>query len=201
MTTVEEALSRPDPVVARRADRVAVHTFRPYRSWPAFIAGAVIMGVAGLAAVEVISALAGSPLSLLPVDRATGYAGSARWADPTVKIASGVLALIGLVLISLALVPGRGHWLALRTEDPAFVVGLSKGALRRALAAAACEVDGVRSAHVTLGRRRVAVRAHTELRRSDELPGLVREAVRRRLGDLAPVRELNVRASVRYAKA
>ncbi|GAA3753239.1 hypothetical protein HDA32_004492 [Spinactinospora alkalitolerans] len=201
MTTVEEALSRPDPGVARRARRVAVHTFRPYRSWPAFIAGALLMVVAGLAAAEVISALVGSPLRLLPFERAAGYAGGARWSDPTVQVASGVLALIGLVLISLALVPGRGRWTALRTEDPNLVVGLSKSGLRRALAAAACDVDGVRSAHVKVGRSRVKVRAHTELRRDEELPEQVRSAVRQRVAELAPVRELKVRTQVRYAKA
>ena len=46
MTTVEEVLGRPVQEVDRRAKRVAVHTFRPRRSWPAVITGLVI-GVPG----------------------------------------------------------------------------------------------------------------------------------------------------------
>ncbi|GAA3763580.1 DUF6286 domain-containing protein [Salinactinospora qingdaonensis] len=201
MTTVEDALGRPDPVTAKRANRVAVHTFRPRRSWPALLVGLVVAGVAGLAAAEVISALIGRPFTGLPFQQAAEYAGEARWSDPAVQLASLVLALIGLVLISLALVPGRGRWLPLRTDDPALVVGLSRPALRRALSVAAREVDGVRSVQVRLGRRRVGVWAYTELRGDEELPDLLRQAVERRLADLAPLRELKVRTRVRYAKA
>ncbi|MGI5120606.1 DUF6286 domain-containing protein [Marinactinospora thermotolerans] len=201
MTTVEDALTRPDPATTRRARRVAVHTFRPRRSWPAFIVGALIVAVAGLAAAEVISTLVGSPLRILPVDKAADYAGSARWNDPSVQVASAVLALIGLVLISLALVPGRGRWTVLRTDDPALVVGLSRAGMRRALTAAACEVDGVRGASVRVGRRRVKVRAETVLRHAGDLPAQVRAAVQGRLDELDPVRKPKVRAQVRYAKA
>lgn len=201
MTTVEDALRRPDPAVSKRARRVAVHTFRPKRSWPAFIVGAVIMVVAGVAAAEVISALVGSPLRILPFDRAADYAGSARWNDPAVQIASGVLAAIGLVLLALALIPGRGGYLPLQTDDPALVVGLSKPGLRRALAAAARDVDGVRGARVVVGRRRVKVRAETHLRSAEGMREAVHTAVQERLAELAPVRTLKVRTQVRFSKA
>lgn len=201
MTTVDQALARPDPAGVQRARRMAVRTFRPRRSWAAFLAGAVLVAVAAIAATEVIAALVGSPVRLLPYQQAAAYAEGARWSDPSVRAASAVLAGIGLVLISLALVPGRSRWLPLRTDTPELVVGLSPAALRRALSTAAEEVDGVREARVRVGRRRVTVRVHTDLSDPGALPSQVDTDVRRRLAELDPLRTVKIRTDVRYAKA
>jgi len=200
MTTVEEVLGRPDQGVDRRAKRVAVHTFRPRRSWPAVITGFLILIVAVVAAAEVISALAGSPLRLIPVGAATGYADATTWSAPSVQIASAVLALIGLALIVAALTPGRGHWTALRTDDPALVVGLTRPALRRAVAAAAHDVSGVDAVHVTVRGNRLRVHVRTGMRESAGLPAEVTAAVERRLEQLAPLRSLRIATHVRYAE-
>ncbi|WP_435105524.1 DUF6286 domain-containing protein [Nocardiopsis synnemataformans] len=200
MTTVEEVLGRPDQGVDRRARRVAVHTFRPRRSWPAVITGLVILLVAIVAAAEVISALAGSPLGLIPVGAASGYAATTTWSMPSVQIASAVLALIGLALIVAALAPGRGRWTALRTDDPALVVGLTRPALRRAVAAAAEGVSGVDGVHVTVRGNRIRVHARTGMRRSAGLPAEVTAAVERRLEELAPLRSMRIATHVRYAE-
>lgn len=200
MTAVEEAVRPPDSAEGRRTRRAAVHTFRPHRSWPAIIAALVILAVAVLAAVEIISALAGAPLRLVPFDQAADYAAGVRWNEPGVRIASGVVAVVGLLLLALALIPGRGGYLPLRTEDPSLVVGLSLPGLRRALAAAAREVNGVSDAQVTVGGRRVAVRAETTLRRDAEMRDAVRESVERRLAELDPLRRFTVRARVVFAK-
>ncbi|GAA1757721.1 DUF6286 domain-containing protein [Streptomonospora arabica] len=201
MTTVEDALSRPDPAAARRASRVAVHTFRPRRSWPALIVGALVLGVAALAAVEVASALAGAPMRTSVTSAAGEHAATARWSDPVVQTASAVAAATGLVLIAVALVPGRSRFTALRTADPELVVGLSRSGLKRTLAAAAQEVGGVRAARVSVGRRRVRVRVRTDLREAPELRGEVSAAVGRRLAELEPVSAFKVTASVRHTKA
>ncbi|MDT0301579.1 DUF6286 domain-containing protein [Streptomonospora wellingtoniae] len=201
MTTVEDALSRPDPDATRRASRVAVHTFRPRRSWPALIVGALVLGVAALAAVEVASALAGAPMRTSVTSAAGEYAATAQWSDPVVQTASAVAAAIGLVLIAVALLPGRGRFTALRTADPELVVGLSRSGLKRTLASAAQEVGGVRAARVAVGRRRVRVRVRTDLREAPELRGEVAAAVGRRLAELEPVTPFKVTASVRHTKA
>ncbi|MUL39927.1 alkaline shock response membrane anchor protein AmaP [Streptomonospora sp. PA3] len=201
MTTVEDALSGPDRSAARRASRVAVHTFRPRRSWPALIVGALVLGIAALAAVEVAAALAGAPMSPAVTSAAGAYTAEARWSDPVVRIASAVAAGIGLVLIALALVPGRGRFTALRTGDPELVVGLSRSGLKRTLAAAAHDVGGVRGAHVSVGRRRIRVRVRTDLREAPELRGEVAAAVRQRLTELEPVYGFTVTTRVRYTKA
>ncbi|KIH99918.1 hypothetical protein LP52_04715 [Streptomonospora alba] len=201
MTTVEDALSGPDPAAGRRANRVAVRTFRPRRSWPALIVGALVLGVAALAAAEVASTLAGAPLRTAVTSAAGEYAAGARWSDPLVRIASAVAAVIGLVLIAVALVPGRGRFTALRTGDPELVVGLSRWGLKRTLASAAHDVGGVRGAHVSVGRRRVKVRVRTDLREANGLRGEVAAAVRGRLAELEPVGEFKVTTRVRRVKA
>ncbi|MFC3999650.1 alkaline shock response membrane anchor protein AmaP [Nocardiopsis sediminis] len=203
MTTVEDTVGRRAPGTVQRARRMAVHTFRPRLSWPATIAGLVLLSVAGVAAAEVISALAGPPMRTAVAAPAADYAATARWSDPSVQIASGVLALIGLVLIVVALLPGRsGRWTVLRTDDPALVVGVSKTALRCTLASAARRVGGVRSARVSVRRRRVRVRVrvHADLRDCAELRAEVAEAVQRRLSDLSPLYALTVSTRVRNAK-
>src|SRR5690625_6287346 len=131
MTSVEDAVGRPAPATARRAQRVAVHTFRPRRSWPELIVGALVLAVAALAAAEVASALAGVPMGSAVTSAAGDYAAEARWSNPAVRLASVVAAVIGLVLIAVALVPGRIRCTALRIGRPALVVGLSRSALRR----------------------------------------------------------------------
>src|SRR5690606_2009993 len=191
MTTVEEAVGRPDGATVRRARRVAVHTFRPRRSWPALIAAAVLVAVAGLA---------GAPLRIPLVTEAADRAAGARLGDPGVQIASAVLALIGLLLIGSALVPGRTGWTALRTDDPDLVVGVSRPALKRALAAAAREVGGVRGARVSVRGRRVRVRVDSDLSGSPTLRDEVNAAVQRRLGELDPLRGMRVGTRVRFSR-
>jgi len=200
MTTVEEAVGRPDGATVRRARRVAVHTFRPRRSWPALIAAAVLLAVAALAAAVVIASLAGAPLRIPLVTEAADRAAGARLGDPGVQIASAVLALIGLLLIGSALVPGRTGWTALRTDDPDLVVGVSRPALKRALAAAAREVGGVRGARVSVRGRRVRVRVDSDLSGSPTLRDEVNAAVQRRLGELDPLRGMRVGTRVRFSR-
>ena len=200
MTTVEEVLGRPGQGCDRQARRAAVHTFRPRRSWPAVISGFVILGVAVVAAAEVIAALAGSPLGLFPVGTATGYAQTTTWSQPSVQIASALLASIGLALIVAALVPGRGHWTVLRTDDPALVVGMTRSALRRAVAAAARDVGGVDQVGVHVRGSRIRVQVRTGMREAPGLPAEVTAAVERRLEDLVPLRSLRIATHVRYAE-
>ncbi|MCY9782374.1 alkaline shock response membrane anchor protein AmaP [Nocardiopsis sp. EMB25] len=200
MTTVEEALGRPDQGIDRRAKRVAVHTFRPRRSWPAVMTGAVILVLAVVSAAEVISALAGSPLRMIPVGAATDYAETTTWSEPSVQIASAVLAAIGLALIVIALAPGNGRWTALRTDDPALVVGLTRPALRRTVSSAAQEVSGVDSVHVVLRGQRIRVHVRTDTPDWEGLPAEVTAAVERRLEELAPLRSMRIVTHVRYAE-
>ncbi|OLT28843.1 hypothetical protein BJF83_13705 [Nocardiopsis sp. CNR-923] len=200
MTTVEEVLGRPDQGIDRRAKRVAVHTFRPRRSWPAVATGTVILALAVVSAAEVISALAGSPLRMIPFGAASDYAATTTWSEPSVQIASAVLAAIGLALIVVALAPGNGRWTALRTDDPALVVGLTRPALRRTVSSAAREVSGVDSVHVAVRGQRIRVHVRTAVQDWEGLPAEVTAAVERRLEELAPLRSMRIVTHVRYAE-
>ena len=200
MTTVEEVLGRPDQGVDRRAKRVAVHTFRPRRSWPAIITGLIVLAVAVVAAAEVIAALSGNPLRLIPVGAATDYAAATTWSEPSVQIASAVVALIGLALIVVALIPGHSRWTVLRTDDPALVVGLTRPALRRAVASEVQEVSGVDDVHVTVRGNKMRVHVRTGMRESRGMPAEVTAAVERRLEELAPLRSMRILTQVRHTE-
>ncbi|MBB4929996.1 hypothetical protein F4561_000816 [Lipingzhangella halophila] len=201
MTTVEDALSRPEPVAVRCGRRVAVRALQPRRLWPVVFAGALILAaLAVIAAVEVISGLAGDPLHLLPFEHATGSATEAQWTEPPVQGASVLLAVIGLALIGLALLPGRARWTVVRTDDQGLLVGMERSALRDTVAAAARNVNGVRSARVSVGRRGVRVRVRAESWSAASLRADVAAAAEHRLADLGPFRALAVSTKVRRPK-
>ncbi|MBB4935239.1 hypothetical protein F4561_006133 [Lipingzhangella halophila] len=204
MTTVEEAGAaerRSGPSAETRARRSAIRTFRPSRSWPALLAGLVLLAGAVLIAAEIVSTLVGSPLGIIPVGAIVPVLSGTGWNHPAVLGVSGALVLLGLILLVAALIPGRGGYLPLRTGDPALAVGLSRAGMRSALATAAREVDGVEGARVSVGRRRVRVRANTHLRAADGLREAVGDAVRERLAELAPLRPLRIRTRIKLAKA
>ncbi|MDA2814946.1 DUF6286 domain-containing protein [Nocardiopsis sp. RSe5-2] len=201
MTTVGQVAGAPGTAVVRRARRTARRAFRPRRSWPAFIAAVLVLAVAVLAGAAAVSAVAGAPLRVPVVGDALDRAAGMRWRDTAVLVAAGGAALVGLVLLVSALLPGRARWTALRTDDPDLVVGLSRSALRRAVAAAARGVSGVRGVRATVRRRAVRVRVDTELRDRPDLRDEVAEAVEERLDELVPLRRPKVRVRVRTAKA
>ena len=179
-----------------RARRAAARAFRPRRALPALLAGAAVLAASGAVAADLVSALLGSPLHLLPRGVLPAAAG-ARWGDLPVRAACAGAVLLGLVLLGAAVLPGRGRWLALRTGDPDLAMGVSRGGARHLLAAEASRVDGVHRARVALRGRRVRVRARVRRYRGREAADEVRAAVQRRLDGLDPLRAMRVRARVR----
>ncbi|QVQ50321.1 alkaline shock response membrane anchor protein AmaP [Spiractinospora alimapuensis] len=193
------------PVVApRRARRVALHTFRPQRTWPAVLVAAGVAIVAVLVAAEAVATVVGRPLGLLPMETVTGALEPLAWRSTAVLVAGGVACAVGVILLLAALLPGRGGYVPLRTEDPSLVVGVSRAGLRRHLAAAVADMDGVHQARVAVRRRRVKVRASTwarpERARRKVMARTLRDTVRERLDALGPLRRLRVRARIGNAK-
>ncbi|WP_017556775.1 DUF6286 domain-containing protein [Nocardiopsis baichengensis] len=201
MTTVEDAVGRTGTADVRRARRAARRTFRPRRSWPAVLAAVLLLAAAVLAAVVAVSVAAGSPVRVPAVAEAAERVAQLNWGHLAVQAVAGAAVLVGLVLLALALLPGRARWTALRTDDADLVVGLSRPALRRAVAAAARGVPGVRGVHASVRRRAVRVRVDTDLREAPDLRDEVRAAVEDRVDELAPLRRPKVRVRVRTAKA
>jgi hypothetical protein len=164
----------------------AGRAFRPSRGLPATVAALALLGIGGLTAVHVVSALLGLPVKLVPYERWARWASATPWNDSRVLAVASALALIGLVLLLIAVVPGRGRMIALRTGDPDLVVGLPRRALARALRARANQVDGVRSAGARMRGWHADVSVRTDLRDTTALGDRVRGAVEDELARLAP---------------
>jgi copper chaperone CopZ len=184
----------------RRARRRAIHAFRPQRRLPAVVAAVVVAAAGALACAEAISRIADRPLGLIPLDAAADTLQALTWDTPQALAGAAALAVVGLVLIAAAVLPGRGGYVALTTSDPEVVVGMSTTGLRRALAAAVGEVDGVSGARVTLRRRRAKVVADTRVRADPQLRDAVRAAAEQAVDHLAPAHRIKVRARVRYGR-
>lgn len=188
------------PSEARAAHRVAVRTFRPRRSLAAVVVSTVTVLVAGLAAAEVISSLAGAPLRFVPLDTVSEPAVHAHWNSPEMLFGSAVSAVVGLYLLLTALIPGVSSHMVLRTDDRDLAVGLSQRGLRRVVEHAARDVDGVTEVHARVRNRSVRVVARTPERPDPELRTRVASAVRERVAELAPARPVRVRTRIRRVK-
>ncbi|WP_018655821.1 DUF6286 domain-containing protein [Actinomadura flavalba] len=180
-----------------KADRRARHTFRTRRVWPAVVVAALLTAAAVLTAIEVISALAGSPLRLVPYDDVTSWARSNAWSSTWALVASGVVALLGLLVLLIGLVPGRTRLIPLHGTDPDLLVGVTRGGLKSAAEAAARSVDGVTGVgDVKIKKRRMLLTARTPLRNDDGLAGKTRAAVQERLDELGPVPRRKVKVRI-----
>ncbi|SDR95230.1 DUF6286 domain-containing protein [Actinopolymorpha singaporensis] len=195
-----EARPAPPPPGAgdRKSLRRATHVFRPRRVLPATIVAIVLAVVAGLVALEVIGGLFGSPPGLLPVERLSALGRETRWNDSLPFAVCGLAVLLGLLLVFLALKPGRPRAVVLASADPQVVMGIESAGMSRHLARAAESVPGVSSAQVAVSARRVRVVASSSLRDTVGLDEQVRTAVSERVDELAPMAgRPNVRVTVR----
>ncbi|MEU6412274.1 DUF6286 domain-containing protein [Microbispora sp. NPDC046933] len=174
----------------------AGRAFRPSRGLPAVVAALALLAVGGLTAVHVVSELLGLPVRLVPYDQWARWASTTAWDDARVLAVASALALIGLVLILIAAVPGRGRMVALRTGDPDLVVGLPRRALARALRVRANQVDGVRSAGARMRGWHADVSVRTDLRDTTALGERVRAAVEDELARLAPAHRVSLNLRV-----
>ncbi|WP_189247671.1 DUF6286 domain-containing protein [Streptosporangium pseudovulgare] len=151
--------------------------------------------IGGLVATEVISALLGSPVRVVPYDRMFAWAASTPWRSPQALGAATLLTALGLLLVLFALIPGRSRTVPVRTGDPDLIVGMRPRGFTGALAHAANRVPGVEHARVRLVGRTAQVTARTTLRDTSGLPEAVRQAVHARIEELSPVHDhpVNVR--------
>ncbi|GAA2214936.1 hypothetical protein GCM10009850_104030 [Nonomuraea monospora] len=186
-----------DRAAERAADRAAVRAFRPYRRIPAVIVATLLALLSLLVLAETVSALAGRPLRWIPYDRMLGWATTTLWSDPRVLLGAAVAALLGLLLLAIALVPGRPRMVPVRSGDPDLIIGLRPRSVARALAHAAEQVPGVRSARATLRGRTVAVTPTTCGRGVDGFGQDVRGAVLSRLAALDLVEPYRVSVNIK----
>ncbi|MEU8036107.1 DUF6286 domain-containing protein [Streptosporangium sp. NPDC049078] len=179
------------------ADRAAIRAFRPRRVLPSVIT-AVLMTVIGLLlALEVVSALLGRPLRLVPYDRILAWATSTPWSDPRMMAGAGLVGLLGLLLVLLAIIPGRPTLIPVRTGDKDLVIGMQRRGFARSLAHAAEQVQGIEHARVRLHGKAVHVAADSGMRDTRGLADAVREAVNMRITALSPVWKYPVHVHLR----
>jgi hypothetical protein len=188
LRTADDRTTPSSPATGdRRSLRRATHVFRPLRALPATIVALLLAVVAALVAVEVIGGLFGSPPGLLPVEQLGKLGRETHWNDSLTFTVCGVAVLLGLLLLLLALKPGRPRAVVLASEDPQVVMGIESSGMSRHLARAAESVPGVSSAQVAVSARRVRVVASSPLRDTAGLDEQVRTAVTERVDELAPM--------------
>ncbi|MGW7537306.1 DUF6286 domain-containing protein [Amycolatopsis sp. NPDC054798] len=169
---------------------------RTRRSLPASLTAGVLLAVCVLAAVAAIQRLTGHQ-PWLDYRAVASAAHDAKWTDLVPALISAAVALVGLVLLWAALLPGKRRILPLAGDPDS---GADTTDYQSALRAAAADVDGVDRARISTGSRKVKVRVKTARTRTDGLADAVRAAVESRLDRIAPVRRPAVSVRVRATR-
>jgi hypothetical protein len=200
VTSVEDLLGGTGQ---RRATRLAaVREFRPQRTAARLAVAVALITIGSLSAVTVVTwphaflhgfvTSAGRTLRTLPLH------------DPEALAVAVALAVLGLVLLLFAALPGRTAVEPLRGDDPLIITGADRRGLGTALAATAVEVPGVAAASVRLRgriRRRVIVHADTVYPMPGNLAERVGHAVAVRLAEMEPARPRVVIVQLRWQRA
>jgi len=120
---------------------------------------------------------------LVPWPRWKTELAAVDWSSTPVRIAAGIVAVAGIVLVLLAL---SAKDRAVRMADPAdgITVSASPRALARLVGVAVRAQDNVRGASVTASARRVRVRATSRLENEEQLRPRLLETVDGVLDDL-----------------
>ncbi|WP_380166353.1 DUF6286 domain-containing protein [Jannaschia sp. R86511] len=165
---------------------------RTRRVVPAVVAGLALLALGAWAATAALGHLLGQDPTGTAGPLARALAG-APWQDPVVVAAGAVLLLLGLLALLAALLPGRRVVLALQGAGATGPrAGITRTGLRRAVAAAAEDVDGVDRADATVRDGRVEVRARSGLRDVGDLRARVEQAVTDRLAAIPLARRPRV---------
>jgi hypothetical protein len=172
---------------------------RPRRGIPATLTALVALVLCALVAVVAIQLIAGQP----PVFSYRTIAADlhrAQWRDLVVAIVGGAVALVGLVLLLTAVIPGRAMVLPLGSDDTDLVAGVSRRSLLLTLRSAAGAVDGVATVRLALRGRTIAVIVHADRTDDTGIADALRAAVQGRLAQLAPATEPTIKIRVRAAR-
>jgi hypothetical protein len=188
-------------------------TRRPRRVVPAIVLALVILAVCVVTAISVIQFLVGRPplVSLGTLDHHL----RTLHLDGAVMTSAGIVAaVLGLVLLGCAVIPGRAKTLPLAaiSDEPSAgaaenhgaagshgtaVAGVSRSGLRTALASTVADIDGVTTARVRVRSRRVTLRVRTELAGTAALRDAVSRVTQQRLSEAGLARPPVVRLGVR----
>jgi hypothetical protein len=149
-----------------------------------------------LAVVEIVLAAVGRPHWLVPHQQWSSWLAEQTFASAVVRAILIGLAVLALLLLVAALRRGRPGALALPARAAGVQVTASRRGIERTLARAAQRPDGVQSARVHAGRRKVRVKATTALRSPGDLRPQVTAAVDERLDELGLAGTVRSRVTV-----
>lgn len=177
---------------------------RPRRTVPATVVGLVLLaGSLGLA-ISCVQLLAGKP-PLIPFSTLGALGRDTTWNDPAVLAGGAALAVIGLVLLACAVVPGTPQVLALASSDSGgsgesgtqrSPAGVTRTSLARDLTTRAAGADGITGARVKVRAKTVKVVARTPLQNPTGLADRVHDVVAERLEDINLAQRPRLRITV-----
>lgn len=153
---------------------------RPRRAIPAALLALALLATCVAVVWSLLQRLTGAR-EFISYHGIAGRLHTVAWDDRQVLIAGAATALAGLVLLALAVLPGRAVVVPLTGAED-FAAGVARRGLRGALQDAAQSVEGVRSARVRLRRNRVRVTARTGYAHTASLAEAVSAAVEERIG-------------------
>ncbi|MFF8271002.1 DUF6286 domain-containing protein [Streptomyces sp. NPDC016562] len=144
--------------------------FRSARRVPAALTALAVLGVAALFLYDLAAVRAHRPGMAWRRELAHQLERHTP-ADLPVQLTGGALAVVGALLLLLALTPGLRGILSMRTPDPDGGVraGIGRKDAAQVLRDRAMEVSGVRSVRVRVGRSRIGVRATSHFRELDDV--------------------------------
>jgi Family of unknown function (DUF6286) len=167
----------------------------PRRTLPALLTGLVLLGLSALVVVSCVQVVAGDT-PLLPFDALHRAAAAVTLSDAPVLGASALLAVLGVVLLGSAVLPGTPDVLPLASHVGGAAAGVARRDLARDLARHAGRSDGITAARASITARTVRVTARTPLRDRTGLADRVRTAVDERMAEIDPARSPRVRVRV-----
>lgn len=163
---------------------------RGRRTAAAVMVAVLLLLAAGFAVWQAVLVQLGRRPTPLDAVRISAWLNTTPWSAPVIITTGAVIALVGLWLIALALIPPRPTLLDLREEHPDVITRIRPADLRRAIDGAARSVDGISDARTTLRRDRAVVAVTSPLGDPSGLPEKVTAAVTDQLAALDPVHPL-----------
>lgn len=162
---------------------------------------ALLLVVGGLlVAVEIVLAQLGRQALLIPSSAWASWLGGQTWDTFTVRLVLAGLVVVGLLLLILALRPGKPRRLALPATGTNLHVSIARRALQQNLADTAARASGVASASAKAGRRTVTVTATTANPNNTEVQKAAQAMVNQRLDQLGLARQLHSRVRIERSR-
>ena len=149
-----------------------------------------------LVAVEIVIAQLGRPALLIPWPAWASWLRGQTWDTSTVRLILAGVAVVGLVLLILALRPGKPRRLALPATGSNLHMSIARRALQQNLADTAARASGVASASAKAGRRTVTITATTTNPNTTEVQNAAQAAVSQRIDELGLARRLHSRVRI-----